>query len=166
MPSPRERYEAMLQDSGCSPRIIAHCRAVRDLALTIAGGNPLIDCDLLEAGSLLHDIGRGDTHSIRHAQAGAERCRALGVPEPVARIVERHIGAGLTADECTLLGLLPRNCMPCTIEERIVAHADNLTKGSKVVTVFDAISSAIHLKRKIRRRMYHLAFDVENLCKK
>ena len=165
MPSPRNHYEAMLQDAGCDPRVIAHCRAVAVSALDLAGDNPLINRELLEEGAMLHDIGRGTIHSILHAQAGADRCRALGLSESVARIVERHAGAGLTADECTLLGLLPRDCIPRSIEERIVAHADNLMKGKKPVTIYETIGSAIHLNKKIRRRIYHLALDVEIFCK-
>jgi uncharacterized protein len=166
MHSPRERYEAVLRDAGCSAGVIAHCRVVTDYALTLAGDNPLVDRGLLEAGSMLHDIGRGKNHSIYHAQAGAQICRTLGFPELVARIVERHTGAGLTADECTLLSLAPRDCMPHSIEERIVAHADNLVKGTHIVPVFETLSSAIHLHKKIRNRIYHLSLDVELLCQR
>ena len=114
---------------------------------------------------MLHDIGRGISHSIVHAQAGADLCRTLGLSEEVARIIECHIGAGISADECTLLGLLPRDCIPRTVEERIVAHVDNLMKGTKPVVIDRAISSAIHLNKKLRRRIYQLALDVEILCK-
>ncbi|WAC04038.1 MAG: HDIG domain-containing protein [Methanoregula sp.] len=166
MSSPREQYEDLLRNAGCSPKVIAHCRAVTDCALEYAGNNPLIDRNLLEAGAMLHDIGRGKTHSIHHAQTGADICRALLFTEPVARIVECHTGAGLTADECTLLHLLPRNCTPCTAEERILAHADNLMVGTHKGRIEGTLGSAIHLSRKIRRRLYHLALDVECLCKK
>jgi uncharacterized protein len=113
---------------------------------------------------MLHDIGRGSTHAIGHAQAGADLLRSMGLPEPVARIVERHAGAGLTPDECTLLGLLPRDCMPETSEEKIVTHADNLIAGTSKVGIDESIASAIHLKKTIRKRMYRLALDVELLC--
>ena len=71
--------------------------------------------------------------------------------------------AGLTADECTLLGLLPRDCMPQTIEEKIVTHADNRIAGGKRVSIEEEIAAAIHLPKKIRRRMYRLANEVELL---
>ena len=54
---------------------------------------------------MLHDIGRSRTHDIRHAQCGADLVREMGMGENLARIVECHTGAGLSADECTLLGL-------------------------------------------------------------
>jgi len=165
MPSPRDHYEAMLRNAGCDPGVIAHCHAVTDYALDLAGNNPLINRELLGTGAMLHDIGRGTTHSILHAQAGAEICRALGLSEPVARIIECHTGAGLSADECTLLGLVPRDCIPRSIEERIVAHADNIVKGTAPVTIEEIIGSATRLNKKVRRRIYHLALDVEILCK-
>jgi uncharacterized protein len=165
MPSPRRHYEVMLRDAGCDPSVIAHCHAVTDYALDLAGTSPLINRELLEEGAMLHDIGRGTSHSIVHAQAGADLCRTLGLSEEVARIIECHTGAGISADECTLLGLLPRDCIPHTIEERIVAHVDNLMKGTKPVVIDRTISSAIHLNKKFRQRIYHLALDVEILCK-
>jgi uncharacterized protein len=112
---------------------------------------------------MLHDIGRGSTHGIDHAQRGADLLREKGFPERVARIVECHTGAGITADECTLLGLAPRDCMPQTIEEKIVTHADNRIAGTTLVTIDDSIASAIYLPMKIRKRMYRLANEVELL---
>lgn len=162
MPNP---YETLLKEHGCSAGVIAHSRAVAGCALALADSCPLIDRALVEVGAMLHDIGRGNTHAIGHAQAGADLCRKLGMPEPVARIVECHTGAGLTADECSLLRLLPRDCMPVTAEERLVAHADNLVSGKRTTTIHETLAGAIHLKYRIRRRIYRLALDVEILCK-
>ncbi len=164
MPSPHKNYELLLQEHGCSRRVIEHCRAVTSCALELSKNCPFIDRSLVEAGAMLHDIGRGNTHSIGHAQAGADLCRGLGFPEAVARIVECHTGAGLTADECSLLRLPPRPCIPETAEERLIAHADNLVAGKRQVTIHDTLASAIHLNKKIRHRMYRLALDVEILC--
>ena len=163
MPESPERYIALLRGAGCRPKVIAHCRAVCACAEEYARKTPLADPDLVVAGALLHDIGRGSTHSIGHAQAGADTLRKNGFPERLARIVECHTGAGLTADECTLLGLLPRDCIPQTIEEKIVTHADNLIAGSTRVTIDEEIAAAIHLPRKSRKRMYRLANEVELL---
>ncbi|NLM29447.1 MAG: HDIG domain-containing protein [Methanomicrobiales archaeon] len=151
---------ALLRRAGCSEGVIAHCRAVRDLALDFTS-DPIVDRDLVEVGALLHDIGRGVTHDLHHAQVGGEICRSLGLDEAVASIVERHIGAGLTADECSLLGLAPRDCVPRTIEEKIVAHADNLVKGGRVITLEERLARLIDLPRKQRMRIYRLALEVE-----
>ncbi|NLB00878.1 MAG: HDIG domain-containing protein [Methanomicrobiales archaeon] len=151
---------ALLRRTGCSEGVIAHCRAVRDLALTYAS-DPLVDRDLVETGALLHDIGRGVTHDLCHAEAGGEICRMFGLDEAVAAIVERHIGAGLTADECSLLGLIPRDCMPRTLEEKIVAHADNLVKGTRAITLEERMQHAIALPKKQRRRIWRLMQEME-----
>jgi uncharacterized protein len=160
----KKNYEDLLRDAGCSTKVIAHCRAVRDCACRYAAGNPEIDFHLVEQGAMLHDIGRGRTHGIRHAQCGADLIRSMGLGEDLARIVECHTGAGLTADECTLLGLSPRDCMPRTTEEKIVTHADNLIAGKKRVTIHESIGSAIYLPKKVRKRMERLAAEVGLLC--
>ena len=156
--------ETLLQEAGCSEKVIRHCQAVRDCALDYAGRNPDADYALVEAGAMLHDIGRSRTHTIHHAQEGADILRSKGFPEELARIVECHTGAGLTADECTLLGLAPRDCMPRTTEEKIVTHADNLIAGHRRVTIEESLAMAIHLPHKARKRMYRLACEVETLC--
>jgi uncharacterized protein len=161
---PDKKFETLLREAGCSEKVIAHCRAVRDVALEYAQRNLLVSVDLVHEGAMLHDIGRGISHTIQHAQRGADLARSLGVGEEVARIIECHTGAGLTADECTVLRLSPRDCIPQTTEEKIVTHADNLIEGRTRVNIEASIASAIHLPRKIRQRMYHLARDVELLC--
>lgn len=159
-------YEILLQEAGCSTRVITHCRAVTECALEYAKGNPDINFLLVENGAMLHDIGRSKTHKIDHAQKGADLLRAEGFSEDLSRIVECHTGAGLTADECSLLGLLPRDCVPSTPEEKIVAHADNLIAGHRRTTIEESVGSAFHLPKKARKRMYRLALEVELLCSK
>jgi len=160
----RKQCIELLRTFGCSAKVIAHCQAVCDCALEYAHDDDLVDIPLVRTGAMLHDIGRGSTHSIAHGQEGADALRSLHLPEPVARIVECHTGAGLTADECTLLRLLPRDCMPQTTEEKIVTHADNRIAGVTRVSIDDSIASAIHLPKKVRKRMYRLACEVELLC--
>jgi uncharacterized protein len=165
MPEKKKKTcEDLLQDAGCSTKVVSHCRAVRDCACEYAARNPETDFHLVKQAAMLHDIGRSRTHDIRHAQCGADLIRSMGLGEEIARIVECHTGAGLSADECTLLGLSPRDCMPRTTEEKIVTHADNLIAGAKRVSIHESLGSAIHLPRKARKRMYHLSLDVELLC--
>ena len=159
-----EKLKKMLRDAGCSQKVIAHCSAVKDCACEYARANPSADFSLVQAGALLHDIGRGGTHSIGHAQQGADLLRAKGFSENIARIVECHTGAGLSADECSLLGLIPRDCIPATTEEKIVCHADNLHAGARRMSIEQSIGSAFHLPRRVRKRMYQLASEVELLC--
>ncbi len=157
-----ERYLTLLEQAGCSPRVISHCLAVHRVAIRYADRIMVADRDLVSAGAYLHDIGRGRTHTIQHAQAGADYCRTIGLPEPVARIVECHTGAGLTADECTLLGLLPRDCIPGTLEEKIVCNADNLVAGSHEISIERTIQDTFFLPRNVRSRIFRLWLELES----
>lgn len=151
---------ALLRETGCDDKIIDHCIAVRDLCISFAV-NADADIDLINAGALLHDIGRSKTHSIAHAQAGAQICRNLELSEEICLIIERHIGAGLTADECRNYGLIPKDCIPETLEEKIVAHCDNLIKGTKEITIDERLRLSSDLSEDIKIRLKELAKEIE-----
>ena len=133
---------ALLKKYGASEDVVRHVKKVRDYALEIAEQNPAADRELVEAGALLHDIGRSRTHGIDHAVAGARILRAEGVDERIVRIVERHVGAGLTKEEAVYLGLPPADYVPEAIEEKIVCHADNLIGNRSRISIHDAIRTA------------------------
>jgi uncharacterized protein len=94
-----------------------------------------VDVELVEIGAILHDIGRSKTHYIDHSAVGGRMVRELGVAEPVARIVERHIGAGIPEDEARALGLPEGVYVPETLEEKIVCYADKLIAGRREVDI-------------------------------
>ncbi len=122
----------ILKKLGCSDRVIEHTLAVKRVALRIADEVRIpVDRELVRMGALLHDIGRARTHGIEHAVVGAEMAREMGVDKRIVRIIERHIGAGITADEARALGLPDKDYVPQTPEEKIVAYADNLIKGNR-----------------------------------
>jgi uncharacterized protein len=156
-----EEWEILLARAGCERPVIDHARAVTDLALRFAE-SPLVNRDLLLAGAMLHDIGRGVTQGIDHAQRGAALARALALDERIVAIIERHIGAGMTADECSIERLVPRDCIPETVEEKIVANADNLVYGDRQVTIEETLGGVFRLKRRIRRRIYRLYLEMES----
>lgn len=149
-----DRYIGLLRAAGCSNSVIRHCSVVAATAAALSEKSLFFDDDLVEAGALLHDIGRSVTHGIGHAQAGADLCRSLGLGEDLARIVECHTGAGLTTDECIQLGLLPIDCTPPTPESALVACADNLVRGEQVITIEERLELAYALNRTVRMRMY------------
>ena len=115
--------------------VIDHSIAVYNKALEIAKNFPNADLDLIKKGALLHDIGRSKTHSITHAVEGREIACEYGYDENVLNIIERHIGAGITNEEAKKLGLFEKSYVPEALEEKIVAHADNLISGTKEVDV-------------------------------
>jgi|Deesub1362A_J573_1020465.scaffolds.fasta_scaffold08601_2 uncharacterized protein len=125
----------ILKKSGCSQSVINHILAVKDVSLKIADKvNIPVDRDLIRTGAFLHDIGRCRTHGIEHAVVGAEIARGLGFDERVIKIIERHIGAGISRDEARELGLPEKDYLPQSPEEKIIAYADNLLNGDKVVS--------------------------------
>ena len=125
----------ILKDSGCPPYIIEHSRAVSIKALDMASNfesnnKSTIDLELVKTGALLHDIGRSRTHTIKHAVVGSEILRNLNLPCEIINITLKHIGAGIPKDEAEILGLPPGDYIPITLEEKMVAHADNLINGT------------------------------------
>ncbi len=120
-------------DEGCNRRVIIHCCTVRAIADRIAEGIPSADSELVTAGALLHDIGRAETHSIFHANIGADIINNLGLPIEIENIVRKHTGAGLDDEDSIELGLPLGDYIPSTIEEKIVAHADNMVSDNHLV---------------------------------
>jgi len=124
IPSPDDCIE-LLEENGCSDDVILHCKAVRTVAVKIAQ-RANADVKLVEAGALLHDIGRSKTHGILHGVEGAKLAKKLDLPESIVNIIERHLGAGISLEVAKQLGLPPKDYTPKTLEEKIVCHADNL----------------------------------------
>lgn len=141
IPSPEECIK-LLKKSGCSEEVIRHCISVRDVAVRIAE-KANADVKLVEASALLHDIGRSKTHGIRHAIEGAGIVKKLGLHKEIINIIERHIGAGLPAEEAKKLGLPPKDYLPTTLEEKIVCHADNLVENNKKQNIEYEIENAL-----------------------
>ena len=125
----------ILKQEETPENVIEHSKAVYKKAMVIAANFKNADKDLIKKGALLHDIGRSKTHGISHAVEGSKIVKQYGYPEEVQNIVERHIGAGITEEESVKLGLPKKSYIPQTIEEKIVAHADNLLSGTKDVDI-------------------------------
>lgn len=123
----------LLEKENTPLNVIEHCKAVYAKAMDIASNFDNADKDLIRKGALLHDIGRSKTHGITHAVEGVKIAEKYGYSQDVLNIIERHIGAGITEDEAEKLGLPKKSYIPQTLEEKIVAHADNLTSGSREV---------------------------------
>jgi uncharacterized protein (TIGR00295 family) len=134
----RDECLAMLRENGCDEQVVSHCMAVADLAVKIAR-RCRADVKLVEAGALLHDIGRCKSHAIDHAVRGAEIASGEKLPAPIVKIIERHIGGGIPRSEAKKLGLPDKDYIPKTLEEKIVSHADNLIAGTKRSTVKEAV---------------------------
>lgn len=124
--------------------LIRHSQQVADKALDIAHARHLdIADDDIVAAAMLHDIGIFLTHApsifcegsepyICHGILGAKLLREEGVPEYIARVAERHTGAGLTAEDIRDQGLPlpPGDYMPETLLEKLICYADKFFSKS------------------------------------
>ncbi len=136
-------------DANSYKHVLSHSRAVQKLAViwarkTISNGHP-VDVKFVSSASLLHDIGRfvhpPGKKTILHGVAGARILRREGLDKRYSLVCERHLGAGITKKEVIKkkLPLPARDYVPLSIEEKIIAHADNLHWGAKKITSRNAI---------------------------
>lgn len=169
MSDSKDAYLFYLEKLGCDPGVIAHCLVVCEVAVRIADlinkqGKIRVNRELVLAGSILHDIGRSKSHGMDHADLGGEICRGLMLSDSVCRIIERHIGAGLTSGERIAMGLTGEDRIPETFEEKIVAHADNLVKGTRIITRSDLNHAIKKFPEPVQARFRLLADELEQLA--
>jgi len=114
-----------------------HSLKVAEKAIELAEKIKLreVDMDLIEIGSLLHDIGRCKTHGFNHALIGAKLIRERGLSERLAKICETHILGGLDKEDAKQVGLPERDFLPQTLEEKIICLADKHIAGTKEVSI-------------------------------
>lgn len=125
--------------------LVAHGEQVAAKALEAADAVKHLrpDIDLIKRAAMLHDIGmlrtnvpqlgcHGSEPYIRHGVIGREMLETIGLTAE-ALICERHVGAGISAEEICRQNLpLPkRDMLPITIEEQIICYADKFFSKSK-----------------------------------
>ncbi|MCK4614106.1 MAG: HDIG domain-containing protein [Thermoplasmata archaeon] len=155
----------ILKDAGAPQELIDHAEAVAKLALEIAELIVETNHDLVEAGALLHDLGRIKSHGIDHGIIGGEMAKELELPESLQNIITNHIGAGLTEDDAKELGITPGNYIPQSIEEKIVAHADNLIDDTERIGIEEYIRKFIDEEQyKVARRVINLHNKLSELA--
>lgn len=159
----------LLEENGCAPNVIEHCKEVASLAIEMAnkakaaGHN--VNLELVEVGALLHDFGRCRTHKIDHAVEGYRLAKTRGIDPEISEIIKRHIGAGISIEEAKMLGLPEDDYFPRSLEEKIVAHADNLVKGTRRITTAErtALMRKQDAPENVIYRINKLAEEVEGL---
>ena len=139
-----ENAVKILSDSGCALNVIEHCLKVSFLSVRVAkelfASGKNVDIELVRIGSVLHDLGRAKTHGVDHAVMGASMVEELGLDPRIVQIIKRHIGGGISKREAKDLGLPDDDYIPVTIEEKIVAHCDNIMRGTERISVDECIS--------------------------
>lgn len=140
-----EEALSILEKEGTAPQVIEHCKTVARQAAVFSErasskGSLVVDKELVTIGALLHDIGRSKTHEPSHGFVGGKLLRDIGVDERIARIAERHVGAGIPAGEAKTLGLPELDFIPETIEEKIVCYADKVAFGTRIGTTREVVA--------------------------
>ncbi|MCD4840468.1 MAG: TIGR00295 family protein [Methanosarcinales archaeon] len=159
----------LLKLAGCSDSVINHCIVVsdhaRELAEKMHQNGYAVDIELVQIGAILHDIGRSRTHDIRHGVEGVILAKDFGLDDKIVDIIRTHIGAGIMPDETVLLGLPPDNYIPSTLEEKIVAHADNLVEDDSIVSISEKVEILRKKGRKenIIEKIIQLNNEIENM---
>jgi uncharacterized protein len=135
----REQAIELLRKYNASPKVINHCEAVAKLAVEIASKleekGLKLDLKLVEAGALLHDIGRSKSHAVDHGVEGAKIAEQEGLPKELVKVIRRHVGGGITAQEADALGWPKDVYAPVSLEEKVVSYADKLIDKSKRVPI-------------------------------
>ena len=118
--------------------LVPHSISVANKAVEIAEKHPewKPDVRFIYEAAMLHDLGvdacdapgigcHGDLDYIYHGYVGAERLRALGLPQH-ALVCERHVGTGISLEQIIERGwdLPHRDMIPLSLEEIIVCYAD------------------------------------------
>ena len=130
--------------------------------------NYSLNCDLILAGALLHDIGRSQSHNINHGIIGGQILKKHGFSEELVSIVEKHIYAGISADEAKDLGLPSKDYLPQTYEEKIVAYADNISKTNEMISleqVLNRFKRYLPNSHSILERVRKLHNEIETLIR-
>lgn len=123
-----------------------HCIVVKEIAMEFVtrickrDPNAKIDARVVEAGALLHDIGRVKSHGLDHGYRGYQALREVNIDERVARCALVHVLGGFTIED--IKREFPSNfkdvrisLMPQSIEEKIVCFADKHAVGTMQVSV-------------------------------
>ncbi|WP_459201578.1 HDIG domain-containing metalloprotein [Methanococcus sp. CF] len=154
----------------CEKNVVLHSIAVADYVYEF--GIKLIDkgynFDIKTAvlGAILHDIGRSKSHGIDHGIIGSEILLKNNFDEKYAKIAERHIGAGISKTEAKELNLPEKDYIPKTLEEKVIANADNLISGDLRVDidfVIDKFKKRTNLK--VADSVYSLYLEINKLIK-
>lgn len=149
---------AIWEMRGTPEAVLRHCRAVGELAGTLAVRLNMkglrLDPDLLVAAGRLHDIARGEPE---HARAGADFLRQLGYGR-TADLVAQHMDIVLQEeglDESALLFLADK----CVKEDRIVSPRERFDQaGAKWAGNPEAVAAI----QKRRRDAMTIAHRVES----
>ena len=152
----KEVCMAVLKDAGTPEQVVAHCRAVAEEAMQLAGRIPaekaVLDRDLLFAAAMLHDVARTEPS---HADTGAAWVRALGYPEVADLIARHHDCDGSELNEASVLYLADKyrqGTARVTLEERFAVSAARCESEEAKSAHERRYGAAVQIEQQIFRR--------------
>ena len=154
----RDECIQILKDAGATQELMDHAEAVTKLALEIADLIMDTNIELVEAGALLHDIGRTKSHGIDHAVVGSQIAEELELPEALVKVIRNHIGAGITEEDAEEFGLPEGSYIPQSVEEKIECLEEMLAavpkhKGTEKIQA-DLKTRLSKLRRQPKRKKF------------
>lgn len=144
---PENTIMSILTEWGLRKNIIEHSLIVRDIAVQIIdkirGSNKTVEIDdkMVEAGALLHDIGRVKSHGVEHGYHGGQLLRETNIDDRIARCAMVHVLGGFTLEDIEaefpsdLKDKIKAPLVPETLEEKIVCLADKHVIGTRKVSL-------------------------------
>lgn len=167
--------EEYAPDSKTFQLVLQHSKAVQNVALSLAKAikkrGHKVDLELIETGSILHDLGRFSAppktkESVKHGIIGAKILRKKGLLKH-AKIAETHLGAGISKEEIIKqkLPLPKRDFLPKTVEEKIIAYVDKIVFGDRLGTISEVVErfEKEGLPHSARQRLIKLHNEIEKL---
>ncbi|AEK18930.1 metal dependent phosphohydrolase [Methanococcus maripaludis X1] len=152
----------------CEKNVVLHSIAVADyvyeFGIKLLNKKYDFDLDTAVLGAILHDIGRSKSHNIDHGIIGSEILLKNNFNEKYAKIAERHIGAGISIKEAEDLNLPKNNYIPKTLEEKVIANADNLVSGHIRVDIDFVIDKfKKRTNNEVSNKVYSLYLEINKL---
>jgi uncharacterized protein len=152
----------------CEKNVVLHSIAVADyvyeFGIKLLNKKYDFDLDTAVLGAILHDIGRSKSHNIDHGIIGSEILLKNNFNEKYAKIAERHIGAGISRKEAEDLNLPKNNYIPKTLEEKVIANADNLVSGHIRVDIGFVIDKfKKRTNNEVSNKVYALYLEINKL---
>ncbi|MBA2859168.1 uncharacterized protein HNP93_001869 [Methanococcus maripaludis] len=152
----------------CEKNVVLHSIAVADyvyeFGIKLLNNKYDFDLDTAVLGAILHDIGRSKSHNIDHGIIGSEILLKNNFNEKYAKIAERHIGAGISIKEAEDLNLPKKDYIPKTLEEKVIANADNLISGDLRVDIDFVIDKfKKRTNNEVSNKVYALYLEINKL---
>lgn len=152
----------------CEKNVVLHSIAVADyvyeFGIKLLNKKYDFDLDTAVLGAILHDIGRSKSHNIDHGIIGSEILLKNNFNEKYAKIAERHIGAGISIKEAEDLNLPKKDYIPKTLEEKVIANADNLVSGHIRVDIDFVIDKfKKRTNNEVSNKVYTLYLEINKL---